>query len=295
MSSINVFKYPRNIENLISTSGGDVVGPGSATDNAIVRFNGITGTLIQNSGLGINDSANLIDTNANELINFTATASAVNEISITNAATGTNPIIGVSGDDTNISLEYLTKGTGTHIFDNDTAAAEIRLRDDVGTDYIGIKASATTTSHTLTLPATQGAASTFLQNNGSGILSWATAGGGDTRYICAGGTPLTHKPSSYTVVYRFSYPGSTAAGTIQTVTAIAYQLGTSTYSIRVQDITNGTTIAEATGQTNNTPAIIDLGTISNVPTGAAVFELQQNKTAGHPSDKVSASFVQLEL
>jgi hypothetical protein len=36
--------------------------------------------------------------------------------------------------------------------------------------------AAVTTSHTLTMPAAQGAASTYLKNNGSGALSWETAG-----------------------------------------------------------------------------------------------------------------------
>lgn len=40
-----------------------------------------------------------------------------------------------------------------------------------------IQAAAVTTSHTLTMPAAQGAASTVLTNNGSGVLSWAPAGG----------------------------------------------------------------------------------------------------------------------
>jgi hypothetical protein len=43
-----------------TTNGnGDVSGPGSATDNAIARFDGTTGKLIQNSGITIDDSANL--------------------------------------------------------------------------------------------------------------------------------------------------------------------------------------------------------------------------------------------
>jgi hypothetical protein len=42
-----------------SYTGGDVVGPSSATDNAITRFNGTTGKLIQNSGITIDDNANL--------------------------------------------------------------------------------------------------------------------------------------------------------------------------------------------------------------------------------------------
>lgn len=38
---------------------GDVVGPGSATDNAIARFDTTTGKLIQNSGASIDDSSNI--------------------------------------------------------------------------------------------------------------------------------------------------------------------------------------------------------------------------------------------
>jgi len=46
---------------LASASGasGDVVGPASATDNAIVRFDLTTGKLVQNSGVTIDDSNNL--------------------------------------------------------------------------------------------------------------------------------------------------------------------------------------------------------------------------------------------
>ena len=40
-------------------ASGDVVGPASATDNAIVRFDLTTGKLIQNSGVTIDDSNNL--------------------------------------------------------------------------------------------------------------------------------------------------------------------------------------------------------------------------------------------
>ncbi|MBR1190071.1 hypothetical protein [Bradyrhizobium sp. AUGA SZCCT0160] len=39
--------------------GGDVTGPASATDNALVRFDGTTGKVIQNSGITIDDSNNV--------------------------------------------------------------------------------------------------------------------------------------------------------------------------------------------------------------------------------------------
>jgi len=52
------------------------------------------------------------DTNGNELVTLTATSSAVNEVTYANAATGNNPSITASGDDTNIGIDLKTKGTG---------------------------------------------------------------------------------------------------------------------------------------------------------------------------------------
>ena len=44
-----------NVRSAAAPGSGDVVGPGSATDNAIVRFDTTTGKLIQNSALTLND------------------------------------------------------------------------------------------------------------------------------------------------------------------------------------------------------------------------------------------------
>jgi hypothetical protein len=49
--------YPSfTVTNSSPSSGGDVVGPASATDNAVVRFDSTTGKLIQNSGVTISDA-----------------------------------------------------------------------------------------------------------------------------------------------------------------------------------------------------------------------------------------------
>ena len=53
------------------------------------------------------------DANSNELIKFTSTGSAVNEITVTNQATGSNPSIAATGGDTNINLDVNAKGTGS--------------------------------------------------------------------------------------------------------------------------------------------------------------------------------------
>jgi len=56
------------------------------------------------------------DSNGNEQIIFTATASAVNEVTIANAATGNDPTFTASGSDTNIGLDFIPKGTGAVTF-----------------------------------------------------------------------------------------------------------------------------------------------------------------------------------
>jgi len=79
-----------------------------------------------------------------ELVKFAETASAVNEITVTNSATGNAPEIAATGDDTNIDLKLTPKGTG-------------KLNLD------GIK-----------FPNADGTANQVLKTDGSGNLSFTT-------------------------------------------------------------------------------------------------------------------------
>lgn len=60
--------------------------------------------------------ASINDTNGNEIFKLTATASAVNELTIANAATGGSPTISATGGDTNIGINLTPKGTGGVVF-----------------------------------------------------------------------------------------------------------------------------------------------------------------------------------
>lgn len=60
----------------------------------------------------MSDGDSINDTNSNELIKFGVTASAVNEVSVTNAATGNAPVLSATGGDTNIAVLLKGKGTG---------------------------------------------------------------------------------------------------------------------------------------------------------------------------------------
>jgi len=59
--------YPNfTISNTSPSLGGDVVGPASATDNAIARYNLTTGKLIQNSTVTVTDNGDIANTNSVE-------------------------------------------------------------------------------------------------------------------------------------------------------------------------------------------------------------------------------------
>lgn len=66
----------------------------------------------------------------------------------------------------------------------------LRLMDATG-DLLTIVPAAATTAHTLTMPAAQGSADTYLKNDGSGGLSWAAVSGGSTHNLLDGGTVHT--------------------------------------------------------------------------------------------------------
>jgi hypothetical protein len=105
------------------------------------------GNLDTNSHNILIDDAHFIgDESGNEQIIFQTTGSAVNQIDITNAATGNAPEISATGDDTNIDLKLTPKGSGNLTLD-------------------GIK-----------FPNADGSANQALITNGSGTLSFGAAG-----------------------------------------------------------------------------------------------------------------------
>ncbi len=55
----------------------------------------------------------------------------------------------------------------------------LKLYDSDNSDLITVQTPTVVTSHTLTLPGTQGGASTVLTNNGSGVLSWSSPSAGN--------------------------------------------------------------------------------------------------------------------
>jgi hypothetical protein len=64
------------------------------------------------NNIKIDDAHGIQDENGNEQITFQTTASAVNQIDVTNAATGNAPSVTATGGDSNIDLSFAGKGVG---------------------------------------------------------------------------------------------------------------------------------------------------------------------------------------
>ena len=95
------------------------------------------------------------------------------------------------------------------------------------------------------------------------------------------GTISNTKDPTYSVVGSFIFSGSSNIGTPSTINITsALTIGTGNYTIRLQDTTNVLTIATIPALTNTIPTIYNMGTISNIPTGMALFEFQAFVSTG---------------
>lgn len=92
----------------------DMVDWGLVEHNQDGTHSDITATTLSvSSHIDVNDgSTDIRDSSNNELVSFSKTTSAVNELTIGNAATTGAPYVQATGDDSNIDVNLIPKGTG---------------------------------------------------------------------------------------------------------------------------------------------------------------------------------------
>jgi hypothetical protein len=116
-----------------------------------------------------------------------------------------------------------------------TAGSNIKLYEDTdnGTNYVAFKAPDTIAANvTWTLPSADGTSSQVLSTNGSGTLSWATAGGASAATPTALGTVYGITPSGGNAV-ALGYEAATTTTSAAGVVAVGYQalkVNTATYN-----------------------------------------------------------------
>jgi hypothetical protein len=179
-----------------------------------------------------------------ELVKFAETASAVNEITVTNAATTAAPEISATGDDTDIDLKLTPKGAG-------------KLNLD------GIK-----------FPNADGSAGQFLKTDGSGVLSFgamtlsyssgtATGDGTTTAFTISSGRTVNDIlvfVNGFQLTPTTDYTISGTTLTFQTAPANNAEI-----AYRYLPIDGAYTSADFTGDGSATTITIDAGrTVSDV-------------------------------
>lgn len=194
------------------TALGDVVGPGSATDNAICRFDTTTGKLIQNSNATISDAGILA------LTSYLTLNSA--GITIWQGATATTQSLGIgafalnaqtSGGQQNVAVGYeagkaITSGDRNIAIGYDALLAVTTNSDNVAIGDIAL--SAATGSNNVGLGSGVGNITTGSQN----IVIGTQAGTANASGAAAAG--LTTGTNNTLVGYRASVDTNSTIGTI---------------------------------------------------------------------------------
>ena len=138
-------------------TGGDVVDDTSPQ---------LGGDLDTNSfNIAFDDAHGINDENGNEQIVFQTTSSAVNQLDITNAATGNAPSIQATGGDSNIDLKVGPKGTGNIEILGATNPGAIQLNCEQNSHGIILQGPAHSAgqSYTIKFPTGNITAGTFLK------------------------------------------------------------------------------------------------------------------------------------
>ena len=171
--------------------------------------------------IDFDDAHGIRDENGNEQLIFQTTSSAVNQFDITNAATGNAPSISATGDDSNIDIALIPKGTGeTKI---GTGAAAASLTSSGAYDLKLDTNSGTNSSYINIVDAANG--NVQLYPNGTGLTE--IGGGtnaGTIQLNCENnshGIKLQSPAHSASQSYTLIYPtGNVTAGTFLKVASI---------------------------------------------------------------------------
>ena len=186
---------------------------GDINVTSLTSSGNVSGTnLISSANVTISNDNAIVDANNNEQIVFSQTASAVNFIDITNAATGDSPDIKATGSDANVGLSLTTTGTGLIKFNDGAYNADATLTDgatitwDVGSSPV----AKVTLGGNRTISAPTNSASgqfislTVIQDaTGSRLLTWNSA------YEFTGDVaPTLTTTASKADVFVFKYNGT---------------------------------------------------------------------------------------
>ncbi len=301
-----------NTLTLAGTDGNTMTFPsGSSTVMTLASTDTVTGAKT------FGDAKLLLAGSSSGATTIKAAAAASTYIATLPAATDT--LVGLATADTLTNKTLTTPNITGSGYINMLTQSAIRFNDDSGGEYVALQAPTGVTTHTLKLPAAQGAASTTINNDGSGNLTWVagvSAGqnqyntdiGNDSNIRTAVNTNLlgyikaSALSQAYTVtnaapgVFTVTTAPATGEKAYVTVTQNGFTASTTYYVTNVSGTTFklATTLANAVAGTNitssgTTAGVIVSGGLSatagvlpGIVTGTAI-------TAGYVGEYISAA------
>jgi len=188
--------YPNfTITNTSPSLGGDVVGPASATDNAIARFDTTTGKLLQNSVVTVGDTGAVsgVTTLAASTSVTTPIVQATNSagLSLKNSA-GTTQISmgGGGGDNVTIAVATNINGANAQIDISPTGTGHVHIKP-TGTGSLEIAPTNVGTINNMTIGATTPRNASVVDLSVTGTLSLDAAQGTAGQVLTSAGTGVT--------------------------------------------------------------------------------------------------------
>jgi hypothetical protein len=233
--------------------------------------------------IDFDDDHGIRDENGNEQLIFQTTSSAVNQLEITNAATGGDPKLAAAGGDSNIDLALAPKGSGEIVVGTGSAAPTITssgaydLRLDTN--------SGSNSSYINIVDAANG--NTQLYPNGTGY----TEIGGDTnpgtiQLNCeqnSHGIKLQGPPHSASQSYTLKFPtGNVTADRFLKVDSVTGSGTSGVGQLSFAEVSGGTSWQSV--KTSNTTMVAGEGYFVDTSSAAITMTLPSSATQG---DEVS--------
>jgi hypothetical protein len=181
-----------------------VSGNGGTSANYLVALSGISGVQPQLRSTGEANTNLLLGSNGTGAIRLTTqggtateqfrvahTASAVNYVQVTGAATTNFPTLSAQGSDTNIGLTFASKGTQAIRFNTNSTDQQFRIAHTGGTsNYIQVTGSVASSAPSLSSQGSDTNIDLNLTTKGTGAVNLNTGNGiGFRVYDGSGGSP----------------------------------------------------------------------------------------------------------
>jgi len=176
ITPVTVYADPTTHRLLVdSASGsGDVSGPGSSTQDALVRWDNLLGTLVADSTVTLSDAGILAPVTSDTAVLGSTTKMWSDLFLASGGVINWNSDMTITHAADNLTFAGGTVNLGTATAATLLATTSVAFEETgAGTDTITLQAPASiTASYTLTLPVDDGDANEVLVTNGSGVLSW---------------------------------------------------------------------------------------------------------------------------